>query len=96
MVAYLLRETRDREATADLTAEVFAAIFLGHTLNQHFAIVLDDQLITVPFINFEQYPDGINGDHGADISGNLTSQSAADLAILLRFGPLPADFRAAG
>ncbi len=28
VVAYLLRETRDREATADLTAEVFAAIFL--------------------------------------------------------------------
>src|SRR6478609_5525934 len=28
VVAYLLRETRDREATADLTAEVFAAVFL--------------------------------------------------------------------
>lgn len=29
VVAFLLRETRDREATADLTAEVFAAIFLA-------------------------------------------------------------------
>ena len=28
VVAFLLRETRDREATADLTAEVFAAVFL--------------------------------------------------------------------
>jgi len=28
-VAYLLRETRDREAVADLTAEVFAAIMLA-------------------------------------------------------------------
>ena len=28
VVAFLLRETGDREATADLTAEVFAAIFL--------------------------------------------------------------------
>ncbi len=68
----------------------------GETLNQHFAIVLDGQLITVPFIDSTQYPDGINGDLGADIGGNLTSQSATDLAILLRFGPLPADFRAAG
>ena len=89
-----------RRAFGQLTANVARrgerASGLGQTLNQHFAIVLDGQLITVPFINFEQYPDGINGDHGADISGNLTSQSAADLAILLRFGPLPADFRAAG
>jgi RNA polymerase sigma-70 factor (ECF subfamily) len=28
VVAFLLRETGDREATADLTAEVFAAVFL--------------------------------------------------------------------
>jgi RNA polymerase sigma factor (sigma-70 family) len=28
VVAYLLRETGDREATADVTAEVFAAVFL--------------------------------------------------------------------
>ena len=29
VVAYLLRETRDREASADLAAEVFAAVFLA-------------------------------------------------------------------
>lgn len=68
----------------------------GQTLNQHFAIALDNQLITVPFIDFKQYPDGVNGDHGAEISGNLTPTSARDLAILLRYGPLPVDFRAAG
>ena len=44
---------------------------LGQTLNQHFAVALDNQLITVPFIDFKQYPDGINGDNGADISGEL-------------------------
>jgi hypothetical protein len=66
----------------------------GETLNQHFAIALDNQLITVPFIDFKQYPDGINGDHGADIAGNLTSRSARDLAILIRYGPLPLDLRA--
>ncbi len=69
---------------------------LEQTLNQHFAIALDNQLLTVPFIDFKQYPDGINGDEGADIAGNLTPRSARDLAILLRFGPLPADFRAMG
>jgi preprotein translocase subunit SecD len=63
---------------------------------QHFAIALDGQLLTVPFVDFKQYPDGINGDHGADISGDLTPRSARDLAILLRFGPLPADFSTAG
>jgi SecD/SecF fusion protein len=60
----------------------------GQALNQHFAIVLDNRLISVPFIDFKQYPDGINGDHGADIAGLFTTQSARDLAILLRYGPL--------
>ena len=54
---------------------------LGQTLNQHFAIALDNRLITVPFIDYKQYPDGINGDNGADIGGSLTRQSAKDLAI---------------
>ena len=62
---------------------------LGQTLNQHFAVALDNQLITVPFIDFKQYPDGINGDNGADISGSFTITSAQDLANELRLGALP-------
>jgi SecD/SecF fusion protein len=62
---------------------------LGRTLNQHFAVALDNQLITVPFIDFKQYPNGINGGHGADIGGSFTSTSARDLANELRLGPLP-------
>jgi hypothetical protein len=89
-----------RRAFKRLTAKVARrgslVSVLVETLNQHFAIALDGQLITVPFIDFKQYPDGINGDRGADIAGNLTSRSARVLAILLRYGPLPADFRAAG
>ncbi|HET6866495.1 MAG TPA: hypothetical protein VFH80_11315 [Solirubrobacteraceae bacterium] len=53
-------------------------------------------LSEVPFVDFKQYPDGINGDNGADVTGEETPQSARDLAVLLRVGPLPADFRAAG
>jgi hypothetical protein len=69
---------------------------LGQTLNQHFAIVLDNRVISVPFIDYKTYPDGINGSQGADISGNFTRQSARDLAILLRYGPLPVALTATG
>ena len=66
---------------------------LGQTLNQHFAVALDNQLITVPFISFKQYPDGINGDQGADISGSFTIGTAQDLANELRLGALPINLK---
>ena len=66
---------------------------LGQTLNQHFAVALDNQLITVPYIDFKQYPDGINGNNGADISGSFTSTSARDLANELRLGALPVNLK---
>jgi SecD/SecF fusion protein len=69
---------------------------LGQTLNQHFAVALDNQLITVPFIDFKQYPDGINGDNGADISGSFTISSAQALANELRLSALPVGLRATG
>jgi SecD/SecF fusion protein len=62
---------------------------LGQTVNQHFAVALDNKLLTVPQIDFKQYPDGIPGDNGADITGGFTIQSAQDLAKLLRLGALP-------
>ena len=66
---------------------------LGQSLNQHFAVALDNQLITVPFIDYKQYPDGINGDNGADISGSFTISSAQDLANELRLGALPINLK---
>jgi SecD/SecF fusion protein len=59
------------------------------TLDQHFAVALDQQLITVPIIDFKIYPDGITGGGGADITGGFTIQSARALATLLRYRPLP-------
>ena len=59
----------------------------GEILAQHFAMALDDQLLSVPAIDFKQYPDGINGST-ADLTGNLTAQAARDLATVLRYGPL--------
>jgi SecD/SecF fusion protein len=61
--------------------------------NQHFAVALDTQLITVPSINYKQYPDGIQGGGGADITGGFTIQSAQDLATQLRLGALPINLK---
>jgi SecD/SecF fusion protein len=61
----------------------------GATLGQHFAVALDNQLITVPQIDFRQYPDGVIGGGGADITSGFTRQSAADVATELRLGALP-------
>jgi SecD/SecF fusion protein len=65
----------------------------GQTLRQHFAVALDNQLITVPSIDPKVYPDGIPGDTGADITGGFTVQSAQDLANELRLGALPINLK---
>jgi SecD/SecF fusion protein len=65
----------------------------GNTLNQHFAVALDGQLVTVPQIDYRQYPDGITGGGGADVTGSFTAQSARDLATELRYGALPLQVR---
>ena len=57
--------------------------------SQHFAIVLDNDLVSTPFINFRENPDGIDGETGAEISGGFTIQSAQDLANFLKIGALP-------
>jgi SecD/SecF fusion protein len=59
--------------------------------NQHFAIVLDDALISVPQIDYQENPDGIDGDAGAQIPGGFTVQGAQDLASVLQTGALPVD-----
>ncbi|MBI5104879.1 MAG: protein translocase subunit SecD [Solirubrobacterales bacterium] len=56
---------------------------------QHFAIVLDNQLISVPYIDFQQNPDGIDGRTGSEISGGFKIKSAQRLANLLKTGALP-------
>jgi hypothetical protein len=42
---------------------------LGQSFNQHFAVALDNKLITVPSIDFKIYPDGVRGGGGAEIAG---------------------------
>ncbi|MCB1507542.1 MAG: protein translocase subunit SecD [Hyphomicrobiaceae bacterium] len=54
-------------------------------VGEPFAIVLDDEVISAPEIR-----EPIRGGSG-QISGSFTSQSANDLAVLLRAGALPTD-----
>ena len=56
----------------------------SENIGKRFAVVLDGVVITAPVIN-----SAITGGSGI-ITGNFTSQEAADLAVLLRAGALPA------
>jgi SecD/SecF fusion protein len=66
---------------------------LGQIYDQHFAVALDDQLLTVPSIDYKVYPDGVTGGNGADITDGFTAESGKDLATELRFGALPLQLR---
>jgi SecD/SecF fusion protein len=57
--------------------------------SQHFAIALDNELVSIPYINYRENPDGIDGSNGAQISGGFTITSAQDLAKILKTGALP-------
>src|SRR5215210_5297046 len=57
--------------------------------SHHFAIALDNELVSTPSINYREYPDGIDGSTGAQISGGFTITSAQDLAKILKTGALP-------
>ncbi len=56
---------------------------------QHFAVVLDGQLITTPSIDYTKYPEGIDSSNGSEISGGFTVNSAQNLASELQSGALP-------
>ncbi len=64
---------------------------------QHFAIVLDREIKSVPYIDFVRNPDGIPGDNGAQIElgqgGSLGE--AKKLALVLQTGALPVSFNTA-
>jgi SecD/SecF fusion protein len=56
---------------------------------QHFAVVLDGQLITTPSIDYTRYPEGIDAANGSEISGGFTITAAQNLASELQSGSLP-------
>jgi SecD/SecF fusion protein len=60
---------------------------------QHFAIVLDGQLQSTPYIDFKSNPDGIAGGNAEiDMGSGGSFQDAKNLALVLQTGALPYDF----
>ena len=60
---------------------------------QQFAIVLDREIRSAPTIDFQENPAGIPGDAGAQIAGIGSVREAKELALVLRSGALPIEFR---
>jgi preprotein translocase subunit SecD len=57
---------------------------------QHIAMVIDDRIANVPYINFRVVPNGIDGAEGAQIVGGMTPEAARQTAAVINSGPLPA------
>jgi SecD/SecF fusion protein len=84
----------------DITAEearrgkIFTNLYgRGEDVFQHFAIVLDSEIQSTPYIDFRQNPNGISGGTGAQITGIGSIKEAKDLALVLQTGALPVEFR---
>ena len=61
---------------------------------QHFAIVLDGQLESTPYIDFQRNPDGIPGPNAEiDLGQGGTIGEAKNLALVLQTGALPVSFQ---
>jgi SecD/SecF fusion protein len=58
---------------------------------QHFAIVLDNEIKSFPYIDFTQNPGGIGGG-SAQITGMAGLKEAQNLALVLQTGALPVQF----
>lgn len=81
-----------QETTREIVQRGQASLLPGQDITsafQHFAVVLDNELISVPYIDFQQNPDGIDGSNGSQIEGGFTITSAQNLANLLKSGALP-------
>ncbi|MCW2924315.1 MAG: protein-export rane protein SecD, partial [Thermoleophilia bacterium] len=60
-------------------------------VSQRFAIILDDEIQSIPQIDYKKYPSGIKGGQ-AQISGLADRKEASDLALVLNTGALPVRF----
>jgi SecD/SecF fusion protein len=63
-------------------------------LSGHFAVILDNEVVSRPIINFNENPDGIDGREGAQISGGFENEGdAQELASTLQIGALPINLK---
>jgi len=56
---------------------------------QHVALVLDDRLLAVPAVDFSTAPNGLDPADGGQIIGGFSTDTADELASILRYRPLP-------
>jgi hypothetical protein len=83
------RFTQDGVARfSDLTRTV-ARRGVARQANQHIALVVDDHIASIPYIDYRVAPEGIDGREGGQVSGDLTPADARILAAVLSTGPLP-------
>ena len=60
---------------------------------QRFAISLDNRIVSLATIDYQENPEGIDGRNGASIQNIGSIQDAQDLAENLRIGALPIDLK---
>jgi SecD/SecF fusion protein len=94
---------KGREAFARVTKRIAERGFEASTLSpgatdkeqffQHFAITLDNQIVSLATIDFVSNPEGIDGRTGAQIENIGDFDAANDLAESLRIGALPIDLK---
>jgi SecD/SecF fusion protein len=66
------------------------SIHRAEALSGHFATVFDGEVKTRPIINFVDFPNGIDGRTGAQISGSFPNiRAAQDFATILKIDALP-------
>jgi SecD/SecF fusion protein len=57
---------------------------------QHFAVVVDGELLAAPYIDYARNPDGIPGDNGMLLDMSPAGLAAArGLGVVLQTGALP-------
>ena len=82
-VALAVTETRRYWAVAGkpaLTARDMAQRATSTGTQQHVAIVVDEKVVSRPFVDPRQYPNGIDGGNGIQITGGYTVEEARNLA----------------
>lgn len=63
---------------------------------QHFAIVIDDRIVSLAFVDADAHPKGIDARNGTQIEGAGSMSATRQLADDLRAGALPVELERAG
>ncbi len=89
-VTSMLFDRKGGKQFGDVTEQIAKDGALNGT-PRRFAIVLDDEIKSIPQIDYKQYPSGIKGGQ-AQISGLDDRDEASNLALVLNTGALPVRF----